>query len=363
MSKIARNDKLTSFQVFSVLAVALISIVGFDLPGTVGAAAGADGWLSLLLTGALTAAGVLIVINLGLRFPGRTHYSFGRLLLGRYLGTALTFAYVVYDVVLVSIVLRIYLDVSIYATLRQTPSGLIVFIMLALTVYTVLQGLLPIARLSEITVLLISVLGLTLTGQLRYTEAMVFLPVGSGGVGRILSGIIPSLPSFLGLHLLFVLLPRIHDLKSVKKTALAGVVFAAAYNTSIFLAVVGFYGIERTLMFEWPALNYVRTTSLPFVERVDIPILTIWMAVALVSSYMYFYLALTGLAETFGPRCKPFASVILAGVSYGLVTQMKNLIDIDSLTQLLVFTGIILDFILPAVLLALAAWRRKGVKT
>lgn len=363
MSKIARNDKLTSFQVFSVLAVALISIVGFDLPGTVGKAAGADGWLSLLLAGILTAAGVLIIINLGLRFPGRTHYSFGRLLLGRYLGTALTFAYVVYDVVLVSIVLRIYLNLSVYSTLRQTPPGLIAIIMLALTVYTVLQGLLPIARLSEITLLLISVLGLTLTGQLRYTEAMVFLPVGSGGVGRILSGIIPSLPSFLGFHHLFVLLPRIHDLKSAKKSALAGVVFTTAYNTAIFLAVVGFYGIERTLMFEWPALNYVRTISLPFVERVDIPILIIWVVVALVCTYIFFYTALTGLAETFGPRSKPYAAAFLAVVSYGLITRMKNFLAIETLTNFVIPTGILLDFILPAVLLLLAAWRQRGVKT
>jgi len=360
MSKISRNDKLTSFQVFSVLAVGLISINGYTLARAVGEAAGADGWISVLLVGVMTAVGAVIVISLGLRFPGRTNYAFNKLLLGRYLGTALNTAHIIYDILVVAVVVRTYLDLSIFVALRQTPPVLIIAISLALIVNAVWQGPLTVARLSELTLLLITVLGFTLTGLLSHTDLATFLPVGSGGAAKIAAGLIPALPSFLGFHLLFVFLPLLQQPKTVKKTALLSVAYVTAYNTAIFLAIVGFFGIERTLMLTWPSIEYVKTIALPFLERVDIPIIIAWVVVMLVSAAIYFYVALTGLTATLGPRTRPYAAAGLALACYFVITRPDNLVDIKALTDIAVVFGIAVDLVLPAVLLILAAVRGKG---
>ncbi len=360
MSRITANQELTAFQVAALLIVGLLSVTSFILPGLVGKAAGSDGWIAILIAALIAYAGIRVGLDLNRRCPGRDIYQLNRFLLGRYIGALANIVYIVYNLLLVVVILRTYLDMVVLTTIRQTSAPALAAAFLVLAAYACLQGLPTVARLCELTLFMISGLALLLTGLIPYSHISYLLPVGSGGAAGIWHGVSPALNGFFGFQLLYALFPFIRQSVTAARGASTSLVYVALYNLAVFIAVVSYLGPNRMVMLPYASLEYAKSITLPTVERIDIVMLFFWAAVAIVSVDIYFYIAREGLLTIMGRR--RYVTVVLVFVSCLIaVAWPHNPIDSDKLTALLFPIAIVADFIHPMLLWLLSRRRPRGV--
>lgn len=354
MSKLDRNTKLTSFQVFVLVVLPSFSSVSYMSGGKLIEAAGADAWITCIATSFLASFSVFIIISLAKRFPNDTVFTFSKKIFGGFFGTILNLIYIIYSMVFTAFVLRVFLTIIYTIAFRETPMLLIIVLYLATAVYISTKNVVVISRVAEISFIFI-VLIITIIPLLEYQINMDYLlPIGSSGIGNILKAVIPYLTTFLGLYSLLLFIPYIKNKKASMKSALAGVVFVTLVYTVYSIILIGFFGAERASMFFWPLLKYISTISSPVVERIDVIIMILWAGIGLVSVYIGFYFSKIGLVETFGLKGDKKNYLIIAVVfiiSVYLTQFPKNYCDLLIYSKILVLFSIGVNFIFPLILL------------
>lgn len=354
MSKLDRNNKLTSFQVFVLVLLPSFSSVVYMVSGMVVATGRADGWISIIVTGLLASFSVFIIMPLARKFPNDTVFTFSKKILGKYLGTIINLAYIVYSILFTAYVLRILLTIVYTIAFRKTPMILLILLYLLTAVYISTKNVIVIARVAEI-VFIPLILVAVITPLLKFNVNLDFLlPIGSNGIGTILRAIIPSQNIFLGLYMLLIFIPYIKNKKTSTKYALAGVCITTLIIAIYYIIIIGFFGSNRASMFFWPLLKYISTISTPIFTRIDVILIMITSVVNLVSIYIGFYSAKIGLIETLGLKGdkKNYLIIIIIFLVSVYLTQFpNNYFDLLKFNKILVLFSIVVNSILPLIFL------------
>ena len=177
----ADRNTFTARQMALFLVSAQVGLGMIVLPSTLAQKLGHDGWLAVLLTGALSTAVALPLGLLVRRHGGKSIYEINRALFGRIAGTVLNVALLVYLNFLTIMAIRLFTEFIQLYQLGFTPAIAAAVLVIAPTYYVVSQGLQPLSRFSVfLLVVLAAIVALSFLvhGDIRTS----FLrPVGAAG--------------------------------------------------------------------------------------------------------------------------------------------------------------------------------------
>lgn len=291
---------MTRAQVFAFILQTQIGIAVLSFPYDLHKAAGRDGWISVILAGVCVQLVLLAYVLLCQRFPKQTLYEFAAHIVGKWIGKLISVIFVAHFALTTCLILLMEMIFVELWVLQYTNPWLIIVANCVVCLYLAKENIRIIARYHTlITLLIIVMLALLLTSY-RTMDVRYLLPFGQGGLHAIVMGVKSSVLSFLGFEVLLVLNS---DIQTKGKSLITPILWANSLATLFFLIVVLVcfvnFSSESLDFIPQPVPYYLNGISLPFLERLDLLFLSVWLVKVTATLISYFYCTGKGISQLF----------------------------------------------------------------
>ncbi len=355
------RNSVTSKQMALFTFVTQTGLGVIILPTVMAKEVGHDGWISLLISGAMAILLSGLFALLLSRYEDKGIYDINKLIFGKMIGTVFNILLLVYLLLAAARGVRIFtLFLRLTVLPLSPPLAISPFILLP-SIYLVYQGLKYVCRFKYISVLSYVIVVLFMALIVKQSRLSFLMPIGEAGVIQIVSSIQKSFMAFIGLELIVFLFPEITD----KKKAFKWHMLASAFSTLLFVITVGvstaLFGEHFLKIQTIPLFNMARAYNAPIIERVDIYIISLWFIVMGCAMRAYMFTAYYSLQKLFKMRNTKL-SLGLYFVVLVLLSRIPR--DINEAFMFLdisnyIGVGVSLFFVL---CLCLSFFRKKGVK-
>jgi spore germination protein KB len=298
---------------------------------SIAAVAQQDAWIAPLIA---TGSGLylsLLIYGFGKRFPQRGLLGNAETFLGPYIGKAIGAGYVVFFFITASVVLREVGEFMTSVFMRETP--LIVFLgVMGLAVsYMVRQGIEVIARVNWFIPLFIIVILVTLLFTLPLMDLERLRPLGEAGPWGLARASL-SASAFRGeMIILTLMIPNLHRPQEAGKAALWANLILGGILIINGIAVVATFGPMLPDHLVFPTFSLFRVVTIGgFLNRLDIFLMTFWLAAVFVKFGIFQYACCLSIAQVFGlkdyRRLALVVGLLLIGVAHRLATSIVGVV-------------------------------------
>jgi spore germination protein len=267
----------------SVTLIGMIIGVGIlTLPRSLAQEVGtSDGWISIIIGAISAMLLVSVYVRLQRHFPELNLLQFiGKSKIGNWISKALGILFITYFILLLAFEARILsLVVGMYL-LVNTPSEIIVALILLTTSYAVGKGVQGIIHLNlmfvPFTVLFLLVIVIFNLQELNINELRPVLPEG---ITPVLKGVKQTLVSFLGIEILFFFMAymRASEVKALPLNI--SIAFISILYIMITVVSFSLFSIETTGIITFPTVEVAKEVEIPggLFERLESLVITIWI--------------------------------------------------------------------------------------
>ncbi|OCT11352.1 hypothetical protein A8709_06675 [Paenibacillus pectinilyticus] len=291
---------MTRIQLFAFILQTQIGIAVLSFPYDLHKAAGADGWISVLVAGAGVQLILTAYVLLCKRFPGKNLYEFVPQIVGKWVGNTITWIFIAHFTFTTCLILLLEMTFVELWILPFTNPWLLIVANCLVCFYLAKENIRIIARYHALITLLIIIMVAMMLTSYRTMDYRFLLPIGQEGLHPIMLGIKSSVLSFLGFEVLLVLNS---DIETKGKSLLTPILWANGLATAFFLIVVLVcylnFSPESLNFIPQPVPYYLNGISLPFLERLDLLFLSIWLVKVTATLISYLYCTGKGLGYLF----------------------------------------------------------------
>lgn len=322
-----------------------------------------DIWLTVILGGLIAMVAGVIIVKLSQQFPEKTFYQYSQDIVGKWAGGLLNILLVCYFLVLSGFHVRSLLEVTSFFLLESTPSWAIIMPFMWGSLYLIMGGINPIARLFEI-ILPITVIMFFLVAFMSFKlfEVDNLRPVlGLGGI-PVLKGIKTTALSYTGFEIMLFISAFMKQPNKAIKAVLVGIALPLIFYVITVVLVIGALSVDGVVTRTWPTLDLIRSFEIPglIFERFESLLLVTWIMQIFTCFIIGHYAASLGLAQLFKKNIHPFMYALLP-VIYIVAMIPKNINDFFKLGDMIGNVALFLFGVLPLLLLILS--RCRGGKT
>lgn len=359
------DDKITSNQAAVFLTNNVLGAGILTLPRTVTETIKTpDAWISVLLGGSIIILVVLLMVKLSQQFPENTVYQYSRRIVGIIPGGFLSMVLIIYFLTIAGFEIRVLAEVTLFYLLEGTPIWAIVIPFIWVGTYLVFGGINPIARLYQI-VLPISLFFLLLCFvlSLRVFEIDHLRPVLSNGIFPVIKGVKSSALVFTGCEIIMTLVAFLQHPEKAVKTMIVGISIPWVLYFLTVVMVVGGLSVDSTLTSTWPTINLMRSFEVSgfLFERLEFPLLVIWMMQMFCNFCSYFFNASLGISQVFGLKYRYAIFGLIPFIFISTLTPIR-MTEVMGLGDAIGYMGIIIFFLIPLLLSIVFIIRKKGLK-
>lgn len=316
-----------------------------------------DAWIAVLLSLPIQYGILFIYIALSERFPRLSLVQYAERLLGAWGGKVLALTYVIFFLVLASLVLNNITSFITLSVLPLTPKWFIQITFMLVVVYGVFLGIETLARTGEILffwVLFVNlIMGISLLGQM---DIHYFEPIFSAGLMRPLKGLYIILGFPVGeLVFLTLILPQVkkEDRPKLKKYMLLSVLLFGLLIIALTLLLLGVLGVQQTIRSPFAIYDLAKTINIQeILVRVEILVAVVWISTVFIKLALCLYVLSVLTAQMMGLRTyRPFVipySLVIIPLS---VIMFRNVAHATKFSEYVwsvysVFQGIVIPLLL-----------------
>jgi spore germination protein (amino acid permease) len=334
MSK-ASNKKITLMQYIFIISGAQVGIGILSMPRQLAETAGTDGWISIILGWLLAMVISLVIIKIMQRHPCYTIYDILKQYFGRWVGSGLSFVWLLYFAfIALNVMLTTIFVLQTWIIQNMATSTLTALILIPIFMVAH-KGVQIIGRYAEFVFFFTLGLPVLLTIPVREGTLIYLLPLIKEGWLPILSTVKNTIISFTGFELAFILYPFLHR----KDAAAKGILVANTLSMIIFLHItllcyIVFSPDEITKIL-WPTLSLVKPIQFTFIERIEVLFLSFYIFFVSNTIIPNVFAGSVGISSILGLKNhKPpligllifiFILLIIIPNTYEVVTWMQNL--------------------------------------
>jgi len=353
------QEMLTTNQVLWI-TFAMLPIGTSIFPRTMNQYAGQSGWIFVLFSTLLILLISRLLLMMVLKYPGLNFLEILQHVIGKWPANLITFLSIFVLILYTGIGVRGFANELIVYLLPYTPTTVIIIPALLVLLYTINKGIGTIARLNEIVqpILLIGfiALGLLVINKADFSNLLPILP-------EKISFFDAGLYSFYPFLLLIFLLPYLFTHFPTKKGMWKGIAGGTSLIsfTFIWLLVISIslFGTVELHYIEFPGIDLARMIMFPFLERMEIVYMVIWIPVALTLHTVTAYICSEVLNQLFpcwSFQVWSFISIGLIGIVALLPDDIEQLIDFS---QYLLLYSIVSWVLFVPFLVLWDAWKNK----
>ncbi|MDD9266870.1 GerAB/ArcD/ProY family transporter [Paenibacillus sp. GCM10023248] len=291
---------MSRMQLFAFILQTQVGIGVLSFPNVLHESAGVDGWMSVILAGAVVQLILLVYIALCKRYPGYNLYTMMPEIFGKWLGNAVNAIYLIHFIFISCVILLLEMVFVELWVLPFTDPWMILTANCLVFLYFAGESLRIIARYQVMVSLLLVVMIALLLTSFQTMDYRYMLPIGQQGLMAIMAGVKSSIISFLGFELFLVVAS---DVQTEGKSMIAPVLWANGMATVFFLVVVVLiflnFSPESLSFIPQPVPYFLNGIALPFLERMDLIFLSVWLVKVTATLISYLFAAGKGLGYWF----------------------------------------------------------------
>jgi spore germination protein len=355
------KDRISTQQAAVVIINYILAVGILTLPrATVEKVKTPDVWISVILGGLIAMVAGVIIVKLSQQFPDKTFFQYSKDIVGKWAGGLLSLLMVVYFFTGCSFQIRVLAEVTGNLLLEGTPTWAIIMPFMWVSLYLMMGGINPIARLFEI-IFPITVILFLLVAFMSFNlfEIDHLRPVLGLGVIPVLKGVKTTALAFTGPEIMLLLLAFMQQPKKGVKALIVGVSIPLIFYVITVVMVIGALSIDGVVTRTWPTIDLIRSFEIPglIFERFDSLLLGIWIMQIFSTFTISYYAAALGLAQLFQKNIHPFMFGLMP-VIYIISLIPKNINDLFKLGDMIGNAAIYLFGLLPLLLLLLFMFSR-----
>ncbi|KLU63476.1 spore germination protein YndE [Peptococcaceae bacterium CEB3] len=326
------QGKIDSKQAILLMMSTVLPTAILTVPAVTVKFAQQDAWLSLLVALSVALIIALLIVNLGLRFPGKTLFVYPEEILGKIVGKIICGLYIGYFLQLGSAVVREF-SLFLGATIMpNTPIVVFTILIIAVAAYAVRNGLEVLSRFNQLFIPLSGLLVIMFLLSSKEMNLTRVLPIFDTGLVPVLKGAAYPL-NWLGLIVTMgVMLPYLNKPRRAYRVAVIATLLNGLFLLASIMGALLLFGPHLTANWLYPTYDAVRVICLDHVvERFESIILVMWLLGGFVKLGVFYYGAVLGSAqwfvlEDYRPLVIP-VGVILGALSFLLYGE--NVADLD----------------------------------
>ncbi|EDW5948285.1 MULTISPECIES: GerAB/ArcD/ProY family transporter [Lysinibacillus] len=331
---------LTTIQLTFFIIQTQIGVGILGLPSNVFSTSKQDSWMSILFSGIVIQVIILMMWGIGRRFPSMSLFHYSTQLIGKVAGTSINIIYIIYGVMVASLVLMYSSAIIKMWVLPLTPKWIVIALLTLTAVYIGKETVLEISSffvvVSGLIVLLIII---SFIVMFTYPVDWRFLfPIGHSGIGNILRGAKEAYFSMLGFELILILYPyfqHIGEKKVLFSVSIANLFVTLLYTFLMVVTMVTF-SPDELLTIPQPVLYFVKSLYLQIVERIDLFFISLWIINVITTLTSYLFLATEGCLITFSKyknKGRTIYILLLSAIASGVALIPNKESEIDLMNK------------------------------
>lgn len=362
----SQKEKICGKGLAMLMIATILGVRFLSLPRDISRLSGADGWLTVLGSGAFLPLLVWLAYRLARYFPDQDIIQYGQVILGKIPGWIMGWLFALFALMITAINTRMFSDVIKVFLLSRTPLDVVVIAMLLTCLPLITGGAESIARIVQLFVPLILVFFLTIIlGSLYNADFGELMPLLEQGWLPVVRGLPLAITSFIGVGVLYFFFPNVKRSSQEKLGAwlLGGIMLPWLVISVLVIVAQAVFGREEIPFLLYPIVSLSMAATLPasaFLERLDLFFIIFWILSSFNSIAITYFLALQTLNRLLGLRQLQPVAWLQLPVLYFLAMVPENIEQRAYLLHWLSYAGGIFVFLYPlGLLLPLAWWQRR----
>lgn len=267
------------------------------LPSALAKESGHDGWISILISGALVLLICMLIFALMNRYKDKSIYDITRSIFGKVIGTVINCLFILYQLLAVTVGISLFTYYIRITLLQRTPVWVMAPIITFPSFYLVWHGLKNMTRFLHVTMIAYFLIFIYLLALYSEYRISFLLPVGEAGTNRILAGIRPSFFAFIGFELIVFFYPYIRNRAEALKWYLFASLLSLLFFLIVTICITAIFGEHLLVTYSIPFFNLSRIFNAPVFERIDIYLIAVWFLPMACSIRNYIFAAYDGLQK------------------------------------------------------------------
>ncbi|PAD85332.1 hypothetical protein CHH57_00230 [Niallia circulans] len=300
IKKMNNKIRISAKQMMSLLMMTIISTAILSIPAVTSKHAGHDMWVSPIfssISGLITA---FIILQLHKLYPNETIFQYSKHIVGTFLSKCIGLAYLLYILLVTSIIVREYADFILTSLLYSTPLVVIIGVMVILCAYSVKSGLEVFARASQVFLPIYIFSLLVLLLLFHEFDVKNMLPLFEGKWKSMLHGALQPALWFNQIFYMGILLPYVKDKATKKVVGYKVILYSLIVMFSLNIICLFLFG-ENVDSYQFPVFTAFRYIYIPpFFERFESVLVVIWVLGVFIKISLFYFTLCLGTAQWLG---------------------------------------------------------------
>lgn len=345
------ND-ITLLQYIFIINGVQVGVGVLTLPRDIASIAGTSGWISILLGWVISLIASFIMILIMKKHPTDTIFELLVRYFGKWIGKAISIIWILYFSIGSFIILTSAIRILLVWVLPETLYYFLAMLIIVPWVFIARNGIRVIGRYSQLIFFLTLWMPIILLIPLKDATWLNLFPIIQDNWLEIIRAIKTTIFSFLGFEIAFILYPFLKN----KDHAFLGIFVANTITCIVFLQIsfVCFvvFNLDNLKELVWPTLNLLKPISFPFLERMEIIFLSVYLFQISTTGIPFLFASSIGITQFFGWKDHQYVLYVFAlFLVIGAIIFNPSINDISMIDEKWTFFGFWLVYVFPFCLL------------
>lgn len=349
------NESVTNRQIVFMLFAAIVCYGSVNLPNDTAIAAGTGGWISLIFTTAIVCLFTYLITYIGYNNENQTLFEYGKKLLGKTVGKLITIIYIIYFLIVFSVLLRAYSELIIIIFLHDTPVWAMSLFFLLVVAYALTKSLAIIGRIAEIYAP-VALIGFIFIHIIMATQGNLLniKPIlGSENVMTYVKASYKFLLPFLGSEILMFIPINKKINKGVIKYSTLSIILVGLLYILVVESTISVVGVEDVVYYNASVFKVLNGIDIPYLEilrRPDGAYIFFWTMNMSCALYIWSY-GVVSLSQKLLKKL-PNNMIILSVITLSLILSQipQNYNELKKMFSLVGYIGIFTLIVMPTIL-------------
>lgn len=323
-----------------------------------------DGWLIPVFGLFIGYIYVFVITSLSQRFPRQTLVEFAPTIVTKPIGIMVAVLFGLKIIITSSLELRLLCEIIKQVLLPETPTSVIMMVMLFTVAYLVRGGIEPYARMGEILVFAVFIpLAIVFAFIVAKADYRQLLPILQSTPPQMLKATYLMSLTFMPLEFMLLFTAFMGDPKQARRSCKWAIVLIFLIEMATIMLTYVSIGVLEAKRNFWPVLTMVQNIQFPgaFIENQEIAMISCWILSIFVyiSGGMYSFSLITGrLLKLKKDNLFVLASIPLIYILAMLPSSFGQVYRWDNIFR--GYFGALFLFPIPLILLIIAKLRKQG---
>ncbi|HEX7064698.1 MAG TPA: endospore germination permease [Bacillales bacterium] len=323
----------------------------------------ADGWISIMIAGAVAIFFAWVAARLASRFPNTGFLDYTSKIVTKPVSYVLTFLFAIHFLLIASYATRGIASASKLFMLPKTPTEVIVFIFLLVVSYCVIGSRTALLRVNlfffPMVAFIIVVIQLA---NIRFFEPEDLLPVFATDWPHLFKGAQAAYLYFAGYTIVLFYSSYMNRPKDTGKMTVYGLLISFGLYVLIYIFAMGILSPVVSENTMYPTLAVAKSIRLPgdFLIRFESAYFAIFMMTIFNTASMAFDVVIICLSSMFRRVKKVVWVLILSPLIYILAMTPQSVVEMAMSRSILVMFAFAFSLVVPVSLLMIAKFRGVG---